>query len=315
MNSLMKQILQACAVVASLALGVHADDSGDSERGLGSVHKSINRSHNAAPTIGGTGVVTPAIIYHGGPLIGTPNIYVIWYGNWNANNGSDTPAGQEIVRDFLRNIGGSPYLNINQSYGTTTYPITGNASFGGETTDTGSAGLTLRDSSMLTIINTALKNGKLPPDPNGIYLVLTSSANVKKSGFCTSYCGWHTSGTSSQGMKVRYSFVGNANKCLNACAAQTISPNGNAGVDGMLSVIAHEVEETIADPDPSSGWVDSAGAENADKCAWTFGTTQVSNGAYYNMTLGSQSPGHVSRNYLIQRNLKHADAGDTCVMQ
>jgi hypothetical protein len=101
--------------------------------------------------------------------------------------------------------------------------------------------------------------------------------------------------------------VGNANRCLNGCAAQTISPNGNAGVDGMISVIAHELEETTTDPDPSSGWVDSVGAENADKCAWTFGQTQylLPSGAYYNMTLGA-------RNYLIQRNLKHSTSGDTC---
>jgi len=271
------------------------------------MHKSINRSHNAAPPVGSTGVVTPAITYHNGPLIQTPVIYVIWYGDWNSSNGSDTPAGQQIVRDFLNNLGGSPYLKINQSYSAGGYAITGNASFGGETSDAGSAGLTLKDSSILTIVSTALTAGTLPYDSNGIYLVLTSSANVKKSGFCTSYCGWHTSGSTSKG-KVRYSFVGNANKCLNACAAQSISPNGNAGVDGMISVIAHEVEETIADPDPSSGWVDSNGAENADKCAWTFGTTyKLTNGAYANMKLGA-------RHFLIQRNLFHGASGDFCAV-
>src|SRR5437868_3128204 len=63
-----------------------------------------------AVTTGGTGVVTPAITYHGGPLINTPDAYVIWYGNWNQANGSDTPAGQQIVRDFLSYLGGSPYF-------------------------------------------------------------------------------------------------------------------------------------------------------------------------------------------------------------
>jgi hypothetical protein len=102
---------------------------------------------------------------------------------------------------------------------------------------------------------------------------------------------------------VRYSFVGNANRCLNACAAQTTGPNGNAGVDGMASVIAHELEEATTDPDPRSGWADSGGSENADKCAWTFGNSQKidSYGAYYNMTLGT-------RNFLIQRNLSATDS-------
>jgi hypothetical protein len=154
------------------------------------------------------------------------------------------------------------------------------------------------------IVANAINSGSLPRDSNGIYFVLTSS-NVAKSGFCSQYCGWHTHGTLS-GTDIKYSFVGNANRCLNACAAQTISPNGNAGVDGMVSVIAHELEETTTDPDLNA-WYDRSGAENADKCAWTFGQNQsvLPGGAYFNMTLPTASGG--SRNYLIQRNLSAAD--------
>src|SRR5438045_5282579 len=86
----------------------------------------------AALTTGGTGVVTPPITYHGGALIQTPVIYIIWYGNWNQSNGSDTPAGQQIVRDFAGSIGGSPYFLLNTSYSTGGYNITGNVTFGGE---------------------------------------------------------------------------------------------------------------------------------------------------------------------------------------
>ena len=46
----------------------------------------------------------------------TPNVYLIWYGNWNQGNGTDTPEGQQIVRDFLTAVGGSPYFNINTTY-------------------------------------------------------------------------------------------------------------------------------------------------------------------------------------------------------
>ena len=58
--------------------------------------------------------------------------------------------------------------------------------------------------------------------------------------------------------------------------------------------------------DPRSGWADSGGSENADKCAWTFGSRQFTapNGAIYNQTL---SGGGVTRNYLIQRNLAAVD--------
>ena len=131
----------------------------------------------------------------------------------------------------------------------------------------------------------------------------TSSNIAESCGFCNRYCGWHTSGTI-KGTNIKYSFVGKANRCPTSCAAQSVRPDGNAGVDGMISVIAHELEEANTDPNPSSGWVDSSGAENADKCAWTFGQKlpTTSTGAYFNMTLPTPTAGG-SRNYLVQRNL------------
>src|SRR2546423_306823 len=91
-------------------------------------------------TTGGTGVVTPPITYHGGALIQTPTIYIIWYGNWNQTNGSDNPAGQQIVRDFANTIGGSPYFLLNTSYSARGYNVTGLVLNGGATTDTSPAG-------------------------------------------------------------------------------------------------------------------------------------------------------------------------------
>jgi hypothetical protein len=47
--------------------------------------------------------------------------------------------------------------------------------------------------------------------------------------------------------------------------------------------------------------------ENADKCAWTFGTESTAgNGSKYNITLGGQ-------NYLIQQNWVNANGG-SCAM-
>jgi len=78
----------------------------------------------------------------------------------------------------------------------------------------------------------------------------------------------------------------------------------------MASIIAHEMEEALTDPDLNA-WYDSGGAENADKCAWTFGSAQyqVANGSWANVHLGS-------RDYLIQRNLYHGanNSGDYCAI-
>lgn len=259
---------------------------------------SVNRQlESFAPTAGGTGSLSP-ITNHGGPVLGgTVNVYLIWYGNWVQANGSDNATGQNLVRSFLSHIGGSAYFNIN-----TTYPgVGGSVTLKGETTDTGSQGTRLSDSKIRSIVSTALSGAKLPTDTNALYFVLTSSNVSENSGFCSQYCGWHTRGSIS-GLDVKYAFVGNANRCLSSCAAQTISPNGNAGVDGMISVIAHELEETTTDPDLNA-WYDSSGAENADKCAWTFGSAQtlLPSGAYYNMTLGGL-------NFLVQRNLQSTNS-------
>jgi Phosphate-induced protein 1 conserved region len=299
----MKRVLSGRLAVSILTLAVGAGSvlaQGQSGQAPGRLSDDLNsrivvHSTNpidTAPTAGGTGSLSP-IISHGGPVMGAAKAYLIWYGNWNQSNASDTPGGQAIVRDFLHGAGGSPYYLINSSYA----GVSGSVTFAGETTNTGTLGTRLSDSGIRTIVVNAISSGALgPADPNGVYFVLTSSNVSERSGFCTQYCGWHTY-TTVGNTAVKYAFVGNANRCLNACAAQTVGPNGNAGVDGMVSVIAHELEEANTDPQLNA-WFDSSGAENADKCAWTFGGSQtlLSNGAYYNMTIGA-------RNYLIQRNL------------
>ncbi|HEV7858061.1 MAG TPA: hypothetical protein VGO91_05485 [Pyrinomonadaceae bacterium] len=255
-------------------------------------------------TTGGTGSLTP-LLNHGGPVIGTPTIYIIWYGNWNRGNGTDTPAGQQIIRDFSNNVGNSAYFLMNSTYGG---GISGHAVFGGETTTTGyPQGTSLTDTEVKTVANSAITSGRLPYNASGVYFVITSSDVSETSGFCSQYCGWHTAATPSAG-HIRYSFVGNAARCITSCAAQSTSPNGNPGVDGLISVMAHELEEATTDPDLNA-WYDSSGAENGDKCAWTFGhfQYQVGNGSWANVHMGS-------RDYLIQRNVRFNSNGQFCMM-
>lgn len=289
-------ILGAAALLLAgpSALAQNGNANGNAD-GAGVPETRIHSMHTGdAPTAGGTGALSP-ITYHGGP-VGLTNVYLIWYGNWNQNNGTDTPAGQALVRTFLNSLGNSPYYNINGTY-SGAYTIVNLSA--NEYVDTGSQGTRLSDSKVKAVVTNAISKG-LGSDTNALYFVLTSSNVSESSGFCSRYCGWHTHGTIG-GSDIKYSFVGNAARCLSGCAAQTISPNGNAGVDGMISVIAHELEEANTDPDLNA-WYDSSGAENADKCAWTFGSAQtlLPSGAYYNMTLGGL-------NFLVQRNLSAAD--------
>ncbi len=235
---------------------------------------------------------------------GTVNIYFIWYGNWiNGSHASDSATTVNLI-DTLFNpggMGGSGYELINSTYGTAVNNVSGNFLLVGSTHNNYSKGIRLNDSAVLSIVSSAIGTGALPRDVNGLYFVLTSSDVAETSGFCTQYCGWHTRATIS-GADIKFAFVGNADRCPSACEAQAQSPNQDAGADGMASIMAHESEEAISDPDLNA-WYDSAGNENADKCAWTFGPTTGSIGSGgYNQTFAS-------KHWLIQMNWENARGG------
>ncbi|HEV8105717.1 MAG TPA: hypothetical protein VGP69_18445, partial [Gaiellaceae bacterium] len=46
------------------------------------------------------------------------------------------------------------------------------------------------------------------------------------------------------------------------------------GLAALANVSGHELSEALTDPH-GDAWFDSSGAENADKCAWTFSGTPV----------------------------------------
>jgi hypothetical protein len=266
-------------------------------KGWGELANSSGQPSHQAKVGGGNG-----INYNGGPvMVPTKNVYYIWYGNWSGNT------APTVLTDFMQHLGGSPYFNINTTYYDGTGAKVSNAiSYMSSTNDSYSQGTALSDAQIQTVVSDAITSGRLPKDTNGVYFVLTSADVTASSGFCTQYCGWHTHGTIG-GSDIKYSFIGNPDRCPSSCAAQTTSPNGNAGADGMASIIAHELEEASTDPDLNA-WYDRRGQENADKCAWTFGTEfTASNGSKYNMTLGT-------RNYLIQQNWVNA-AGGYCSKQ
>jgi hypothetical protein len=231
------------------------------------------------------------IKYHGGPVIlGTTNVYYIWYGNWSGNT------AVQILTDLASNIGGSPYFAINTTYGDASRTrISNSVHYVNSYNDNYSHGSSLTDTNIQQIVSDAITQGHLAKDTNGVYFVLTSSDVTETSGFCSSYCGWHTYATISSS-NIKYAFIGNPDRCPSSCEWQTTkSPNDNTGADGMASIIAHELEEAVTDPNLNA-WYDNIGQENADKCAWTFGSTYtVGNGSIANMKLGT-------RDYLIQQN-------------
>ncbi|KAI8621644.1 hypothetical protein BC830DRAFT_1077032 [Chytriomyces sp. MP71] len=229
------------------------------------------------------------------------NLYIIWYGsNWSADSKS-------IVTDFLSGLGQSDFWSVEQKYyqGSASKPVyvTGDVKISGQYDDAYSLTKTLNSGSsgnfndVATIIQNAVDSNNLPSDKYGFYLVLGDDQTVEGAS-CSEYCGYHTStlsdrdqGSTIAGDDLVYTYIGNPTACgLNGilgCGGQTFnSPNGNPGVDAMLSPIAHELAEGGSNPDTSrSAWNNADGYENGDNCAYIFGSKRkydVTGGFYYN---------------------------------
>ena len=239
------------------------------------------------------------IQYWGGSvLLGTAHVYIIWYGTFDSGTSG-------IISAMVSSIGGSPYFNINSGY----FDSSGNSVSNSLTLvrsvhNDYSRGKSLHSSDIGGIVADAIAGG-LNLEANGIYVVLTAG-DVSVTGFGSTFCGYHSVRTISN-TSVHYAFIGNpAPAHMNGCAPgqnQTNSPNNNPGADAMVSTIAHELDETVTDPNLDA-WYDSGGDEVADKCAWNFGATYTaaSNGSIANMKLGGND-------YFIQQNWVNAAGG------
>jgi hypothetical protein len=279
--------------------------------------------HNA-PATSNPPTQNNGIQYHGGPVLNDPhgtNVYFIWYGNW-----SNSPV-PSILTNFVQNIGGTAYFNINSSYydynpGGEKDPVVSRVNFKGSTTDNYSFGAAISDNDLGCIIQNAAVSGKLPFDLNGQYYVLTSVDVTETSGFCTLYCAFHgyqttdsTSAQNSCGVPVTNpnqlnqnllgGFAGNSDQCSSACTRQPHlpTPNNSVAADGMANMLAHEMSESVTDPYFTAWFRDSDGSENGDLCVWMFGKTKfLPNGSYYNVKFGG-------RPWLIQQIWANARGG------
>jgi hypothetical protein len=170
-----------------------------------------------------------------------------------------------------------------------------------------SNGQSVSDAQMLAMLQYAFNNGKLTYDPSTLYAIFTAGTVNLGGGFGSQYCAYHGSGTVTVGGTSRvvlYAAMPYDNAYPGICTNGTPAPNGSydPGADAEVNTLAHETEETTTDK-LLNAWYDHRGQENADKCAWTFGTTYTtSSGGTANMTIGGV-------NFLVQRNWVNAGSG------
>jgi hypothetical protein len=256
------------------------------------------------------------ISYHGGTVITNPatKVVAIYWGNpgyQSLPSGTGSGSGDgTLIGSFLRGLGGSPYFNINTTYynasGARVLNSVTYTSYWNTAGTYAAPSSSPTDADMINVIRSGIGSGKIAYDPQTVYAIFTGSGVNLGGGFGSRYCAYHTHGSLADGRVFYYAAMPYNQQYPSGCTSGYTSPNTDVAANSEVNTLAHEIEETTTDP-MGTAWYDNRGYENADKCAWTWGTTSTaSNGGVYNMTIGGIR-------YLVQRNWVNAGTGGCAV--
>jgi serine protease len=249
----------AAALALAAATGVASASTQTSSAARDSIARSgvLGLNHAAAAA-----QPAPAndLIYHGGFIQDHVAVYLVFWGSqWT----SDRNGVQTYVTNFFNGLGtsGDAWSRVTSQY----------AGRGGVPTFTGSV---LKGA---WVDNAAAAPGRASASAiaaearRGIgHFGVAASHNV--SVIVLSPHGTHPDGFPSGGFCAWHSATGGlpyTNMPYVLDAGTSCGQNSVGGrLDGFSIVAGHEYLEVVTDPFPASGWVDSSGQENADKCAW-----------------------------------------------
>jgi hypothetical protein len=213
------------------------------------------------------------LTYHnGGVMTNGAVVETIYWGSSWATYTGDKVTG---ITTLYKGIGGSSYLNTNLEYTQSGGAHVSDAvAFQGTTTDATSAGS--RDpgtSGVLAEVQKALAAAHVTPVPNGYYPVYTDIPRGS-----AGYCAWHSWGSIGS-TPVQFAFFFDLDNDPGCDPVDGGKLGHSQGLAALANVSGHELSEALTDP-RGAGWFDQKGAENADKCAWTWDG---------NVTIGGES--------------------------
>ncbi|MDB5043918.1 MAG: hypothetical protein JWN27_4644 [Candidatus Eremiobacteraeota bacterium] len=237
-------------------------------------------------TGGRTTQATTPLLYHNGPIQTAPKIYVVFWGS--AWNGSGDPSGVAAqLKAFYGVIGGGKWINSVTQYTQTGGAHVGNAGniFAGSYVDTTSSPPSRPSQSQMAAEAAKAAAHYGDYTASAAYIVAMPHG-IKPSGFGTQYCAYHSS-TSTGGSTIAWTNLPYMPDAGASCGAGSVNSPGT--LDGVTIVGGHEQGETETDPQPNSGWLDSSGAENGDKCAWVSLINNPAAGGYPTQPLWSNS--------------------------
>jgi serine protease len=238
--------------------------------------------------LGHSGNAGNNLSYLGGPIQSTPSVYVVF---WGFGTYGDPSGEQSYMTNFLANVGGSSWLNIDHQYYQNSGKLQCSVKHKGSCIYIGNPTSQLKgtwndDSPVPSSPNDAaiaaeavnLANHFGGADPNASYVVATPTGH-NTNGFGYQWCGYHN-----YNGVVRYTDIGYMADAGYSCGQNFINPGSAGNNDGVSIIAGHELAETQTDPQPGNSWVDLHGQEIADKCAWSPYSADVSFGG---STLGT----------------------------
>lgn len=207
---------------------------------------------------------SPNMTYHGGKIMPTTVAQAIFWGtSWGSYSG-DKITGMD---QWYIGFNNSNYAKTSDEYTGTNGQVGPTLSYLGHIVDTTPS---TGGGNTTTILNEVCKViGTPDASGNGYYAVYTDTPRGN-----AQYCAWHSAGTCG-GKPVQFAYFfkldGDA-----GCDPGDTSGLHSQGLAAISNVSGHELSEARSDPASPGAWYDSSGAENGDKCAWTFGAPLVS---------------------------------------
>ena len=268
----MKKLLVLIALAAAACGGIAGDNAdADNLEAQDAPMAGLHYAKGQAKSSGGAGG-SPLMNYNGGDIMPTADTYAIWWGKgFSAGDAKVTG-----IDSWYSGFGGSRYAATSDEYTGLRDQVTSATTHHGSLLDTGSSlGHTPRTSAINAEVCKVLAANGITPTTSGYYAVYTDLPRGH-----AGYCAWHSWGACA-GVNVQFAFFFDLDGD-SGCDPVDTSGLHSQGLAALANVSGHELSEARTDP-RGAGWFDSGGAENGDKCAWTFNVPLVtlSNGTQW----------------------------------
>ena len=206
---------------------------------------------------------SPLMTWHNGPIMTDSAVQVIYWGtSWNKSSF----AGDKItgLSAYYTGFSGSNYAKTSDEYTGSNGTVGASNTLGSDVIDLSPAGSGARTSTILAEVCRKITN----PVANGYYPVYVDLPRGH-AGYCA-YHSWGSCGST----PVQFAFFWNLDGDA-GCDPEDSSGLHSQGLAALANVSGHELSEARTDP-VGTGWFDSRGEENGDKCSWTFNVPLVS---------------------------------------